>query len=212
MLHKAQLISVVAALSLAAVSACGSKPKKDTTESTSSAGAASKQAMPTPANVQEAAGDLRDLLLTLRRVHFPYDSNKLTPPARKALEEAGEKLTGLADVHLYVEGHSDERGTEEYNIALSDGRARTVADFLISLGVETGRLHVLSMGEAAPLASGKTDLAHAKNRRVDFRLMRGDIQFVLAEGDLVDDAGGTMGDESDKGDKGDEGDEGDEDD
>ena len=144
---------------------------------------------PAPASVQTATGDMKDLLLALRRVHFAFDEDTLSEAAKQALSEAAEKLSKLPDVALYVDGHTDDRGTTEYNMSLGERRAQTVVSYLERLGVEQERLNVVSFGEETPMASGTSDLAHAKNRRVEFRIMRGDVQFVLEEGDLVDDTG-----------------------
>lgn len=138
---------------------------------------------------EPAQGELRDVLITLRRVHFPFDSNELTEDSRAALAEAGPKLARHPDVHLYVDGHADQRGTEEYNVALGERRAQVVADYLMRMGVTKDQLHIVSFGEGRPLIDQETDVAMAKNRRVDFRLMRGEIRLVVEEGPLLDDQG-----------------------
>ncbi len=153
---------------------------------------AQKEVAPKPHNVQVAEGEMRELLLTLHRVHFSFNASTLAPPARDALEEASEKLSKLPDVALFVDGHTDERGTTEYNLSLGDRRAQTVVNFLTNLGIEKERLTHVSFGEEKPMSPGKAEMAHAKNRRVDFRLMKGDIQFVLEESPLIDDKGGVI--------------------
>jgi peptidoglycan-associated lipoprotein len=144
---------------------------------------------PKPEDTQVATGDLKDLLLALRRVHFSFDAAILTDSGKKALDEAAEKLQALPKVELYVDGHTDDRGTTEYNMSLGERRAQTVVSYLKNLGIEPERLNIVSFGEESPLASGSSEVAQAKNRRVDFRIMRGDIEFVLEEGELVDDEG-----------------------
>lgn len=128
---------------------------------------------------------LEEALITLRRVHFAYDSVELTPDSRDALVTAREKLGNNPSVRLFVEGHADERGTTEYNIGLGERRANVVADYLAALGVSTDRLHVVSYGEERPLVDAPNEAAWAKNRRVDFRIMQGEFEIVVEEGRTV---------------------------
>lgn len=144
-----------------------------------------------PADVprETVEGELRDALLVLRRVHFAYDSATLAPAAQAALEAAAEPLVRHRDVHLAIDGHADARGTSVYNQALGERRAEAVAAALVRLGVAADRLHVGSFGNGKLLVGGRGVIAHATNRRVDFRLMRGDVNLVLEEGVLFDDHG-----------------------
>lgn len=177
--------------------ACGSKSKAAPKDPTSARLDAEKSnAEDTDGNpkTEPAEGELRDVLITLRRVHFQLDSTELTEESRAALSEAGPKLARHPDVHLYVDGHADERGTEEYNVALGERRARVVAEYLTRLGVAADNLHVVSFGEGQPLVNQSDSVAMAKNRRVDFRLMRGDIQLVVEESSLVGDKGQKLDD------------------
>lgn len=138
---------------------------------------------------QVAEGKMRELLLSLQRVHFPLDSDTLVDDAREALDSAAVQLNEHGDIELFVDGHTDERGTTEHNMALANRRANAVVDYLARLGVPQERLHVVSHGEEAPLVGGENQVAYAKNRRVDFRVMKGSIQLVLEEGTLVNDQG-----------------------
>jgi peptidoglycan-associated lipoprotein len=132
---------------------------------------------------------MRELLLALQRVHFSFDAASLTTQARDALDEASIKLKAHPEVSLFVDGHTDNRGTTEYNLSLGEKRAQAVVRYLEDLGVETQRLRHISFGEEVLLNYSNDVLAHAQNRRVDFRVMKGDIQFVLEEGVLLDDKG-----------------------
>lgn len=145
-----------------------------------------------PSSTEVAKGEMRELLLALKRVHFPFDSSTLVPESRRALDEAAEKLRNNRSVELWVDGHTDARGTTEYNMSLSERRARTVMEYLQNSGVEKPRLSVVSFGEEKPLVEKTGDEANALNRRVEFRLMRGDVQLVLEEGPLLDDEGQTI--------------------
>jgi peptidoglycan-associated lipoprotein len=135
---------------------------------------------------------MREILLNLMRVHFALDSEELPPPARDALDGAAAKLREHPEVALFIEGHADQRGAPEYNLALGQRRGATVANYLIRSGVSNDRLSVVSYGEERPLAEGDDQTSLARNRRVEFRLMRGDVQLVLEEGALVNDRGQTL--------------------
>jgi peptidoglycan-associated lipoprotein len=145
-----------------------------------------------PAKTEVATGEMRDLLLALQRVHFSLDSESLVEEAKTALDEAAKKLISHPEVALYVDGHTDERGTTEHNMALGERRADTVIDYLVRLGVPKERLSGMSHGEEQPMATGTGDVVLAQNRRVEFRLMKGDIQLVLEEGTLVSDQGKVL--------------------
>ena len=177
-------------LVLAPVAGCGSSAQKNknTTPAAGSTVEKGKQ-VPKAKQVEHAKGDLRAALLALHRVHFPYDSTTLTPEARSALADAAGKLVRNPKVYLYIDGHTDERGTTEYNMALGEKRARVVADYLGRLGVATDHLQIVSFGEEQPLSPGESTQALANNRRVEYRLLRGDVEFVLEPGALVDDSG-----------------------
>jgi peptidoglycan-associated lipoprotein len=186
------MIRVLAALAAVALClpACGSKAKPAAKDPTSSRiDTEDGQSGDRAEQTEQAQGELRDVLITLRRVHFPFDSNELTEDSRAALAEAGPKLARHPDVRLYVDGHADQRGTEEYNVALGERRAQVVADYLMRMGVTKDQLNIVSFGEGRPLVEQESDEAMAKNRRVDFRLMRGDVRLVVEEGPLVDDQG-----------------------
>ncbi|MEZ4256485.1 MAG: OmpA family protein [Polyangiales bacterium] len=123
------------------------------------------------------------------RRYFSLDSDALSPEARNALAEAGSRIQRAEGVELYVEGHTDKRGTGEYNLALGERRGQAVTSYLVSLGVPDARLHVVSRGAEEPLAEGTSQADYAQNRRVEFRLMRGNVRIVLGDGTPVDDKG-----------------------
>ncbi len=146
----------------------------------------------TKSKTEVVDGDLRDAILALRRVHFPYDSSTLVPASREALADAASKLTKYPEVAIFVQGHSDARGTTEYNVALGDRRGQIVSDYLSRAGIGVDRLKVVSYGEEQPLVTAGDAAAMSKNRRVDFKLMRGDVQLVIEEGTTLNDGGDPM--------------------
>jgi peptidoglycan-associated lipoprotein len=108
----------------------------------------------------------------LADIHFEYDSAALTDEARGALEKHALWLQGQRDARVTIEGHCDERGTVEYNLALGEQRARATREYLVSLGVGASRLRVVSYGKERPLDPGSDEAAHARNRRAHFAVAR----------------------------------------
>jgi peptidoglycan-associated lipoprotein len=108
----------------------------------------------------------------LEDIRFDYDKAELSDEARATLEKHGLWLQGHRQAKVTVEGHCDERGTVDYNLALGDKRARAVRDYLASLGVAADRLHTVSLGKERPLDPGNNDQAFAKNRRAHFVVTR----------------------------------------
>ncbi len=104
----------------------------------------------------------------LADIHYEYDSPALTDEARATLEKHALWLQGHRDVRVTVEGHCDDRGTVEYNLALGEQRARAARDYLVSLGVAASRLRVVSYGKERPLDAGSGEAAWARNRRAHF--------------------------------------------
>jgi peptidoglycan-associated lipoprotein len=103
-----------------------------------------------------------------RDIHFDYDSSTLSESGRNDLEYNADLLKQYDQVRIVLEGHTDERGTEEYNLQLGQARARSVQSYLSSLGVSSSRLDVISYGENLPLERGSNESIWSKNRRVHF--------------------------------------------
>nr|MBV6628835.1 peptidoglycan-associated lipoprotein Pal [Oceanococcus sp. HetDA_MAG_MS8] len=114
--------------------------------------------------------DAFDALATV--VYFEFDSAQLNPQALQIIEEHARRLRGQADARLRLEGHTDERGTREYNIALGERRAESVRRALLLRGASRAQVSVVSYGEESPAAYGSTEQAWVKNRRVEFRYLR----------------------------------------
>ena len=103
-----------------------------------------------------------------RDVHFSYDSYAIDETGRNDLESNARTLSEQPSLRITLEGHCDERGTVEYNMALGAERARAVKNALVSLGVASSRINTVSYGEEIPLDPGHDEMAYAKNRRVHF--------------------------------------------
>ena len=120
----------------------------------------------------EPAIDLDSLLFGpsgLQAVYFDYDSSSLRPDAMATLKENVEKVKQAPGIIIQIAGHCDERGTQEYNLALGERRALAVRAYLIQLGVSGDRLVTISYGEEYPAVVGHDEAAWAKNRRCEFQ-------------------------------------------
>ncbi len=109
--------------------------------------------------------------LVLRGVHFDFDRATLRADARPVLDEAIRALDEAPDVRVSVEGHTDAVGTDAYNQALSERRARAVVDYLAAGGINAARLAVVGHGEEKPVASNDDADGRAQNRRVELRVV-----------------------------------------
>jgi peptidoglycan-associated lipoprotein len=104
----------------------------------------------------------------LKTVYFEFDKSDLSDEARMVLRANADFLKANGSVGVAVEGHCDERGTIEYNLALGQRRAQAVKDYLASLGVGAVRIRTVSYGEERPVAFGHDEAAWAQNRRAEF--------------------------------------------
>lgn len=101
-------------------------------------------------------------------IYFDFDSANIMKDQREILHNNGAYLKNLPNIIIRIEGNCDERGTNEYNMALSERRALRVKNFFINLGIDSKRLTSISYGEEKPLLYGHDELSWAQNRRVDF--------------------------------------------
>jgi peptidoglycan-associated lipoprotein len=152
-MHTKKLLSAFAAVLLLA--ACESTPDKGA--DTAGAGAGTEKIVP---------GSQRDLEVNVGdRVFFDYDRYTLTPEARATLDRQSEWMKKYPNVTVTVEGHSDERGTREYNLALGERRANSVKNYLQAHGIQNARLRSISYGKERPAVVGSDESAWAQNRR-----------------------------------------------
>ena len=108
----------------------------------------------------------------LERIHFDFDQYVLTDSAKSILVSNAGLLRAAAAIKVLIEGHCDERGSDEYNLALGEKRALATKTYLVSLGVAAERMSVISYGEEMPIDSARTKEAWAKNRRANFKVKR----------------------------------------
>lgn len=104
----------------------------------------------------------------LQTVYFDFNSSALTSSTKTAMKANAEFLKAAPSVDVQVEGHCDERGGRQYNLALGERRAKAVRDYLVALGVESKRITTISYGNERPVAEGHDESAWSKNRRANF--------------------------------------------
>jgi len=153
-----KIIAAFATVLLLAACASSEKPATTADNGTgASNGAAAGQA--TPGSAQDFQVNVGD------RVFFDYDSYEIRPDAQDTLKKQAAWLQQYAQYRVTVEGHCDERGTREYNLALGERRANSVKNYLVALGVDPNRLQTISYGKERPAVEGHDEASFAQNRR-----------------------------------------------
>jgi peptidoglycan-associated lipoprotein len=128
---------------------------------------------------EAAVAVARDALTDI--VFFEYDSDEINAAAERKLEAKAAVLRANPGVRLRIEGHCDQRGSTEYNLALGQRRAEAVRAYLVNLGIDESRLSTLSYGKERPLVEGDDEETFARNRRAEFTLAGGTLTTVPAE-------------------------------
>lgn len=108
----------------------------------------------------------------LRDIRFDFDDYEIRPADRAVLDENARWLQQHPETLVLLEGHADERGTNEYNLALGERRARAARDYLVSAGIDQRRITLISYGEERPVCTERTEACWAQNRRVHFLVRR----------------------------------------
>lgn len=166
------------ALPMITLAACSSNESTDSAAASETTNAGAGTAVTTPADQTTVAtpveaGDaalseqeMRNQQLRQEQtVYFKFDNAEIQPDYQDMLTAHAEYLRDNGAVKVVVEGHADERGTPEYNIALGERRANAVAKYLQALGVSASQIAIVSYGEEKPLVLGHSDADYAKNRR-----------------------------------------------
>ena len=159
------------------VAACSTTPK-DSADTSGSGSTSSTSEVSTSTTTEEedsgaaeaeesiVAGSQEDLIVNVGdRVFFGYDSSELDGDAQELLQDQVAWLKQYSDVSVIIEGHCDERGTREYNLALGEKRAQAVKNYLLGLGISADRVLTISYGKERPAVIGSNDGAWAQNRR-----------------------------------------------
>jgi peptidoglycan-associated lipoprotein len=108
----------------------------------------------------------------LQKIYFNFDSADLSEESRSILSKNADLLSKQSALKVRIEGNCDERGSDEYNMALGERRAKAAKDYLVSLGVQAERLSIISYGEEKPAVDGHDEAAWAKNRRDEFVIVK----------------------------------------
>ncbi len=108
----------------------------------------------------------------IQDIFFDYDKSDIRQDSREKLDKAANWMKAHPEAEFLLEGHCDERGTREYNLALGDRRANATKDYLVSLGVDTAKLMTISYGKERPFVEGHDESAWSKNRRTHFVLTK----------------------------------------
>jgi len=154
-----------------------------TTPPPSEEGTISQADMSQQADVKPASGAGEDTMKSeampshvdmaaMENIYFDFDQFTLSAEARKTLADNANYLKANSGIQVVVEGHCDERGSDEYNLALGESRALAAKNYLVSLGVSAKRLSVISYGEEKPAVMGNNEAAWAKNRRAEFKAVQ----------------------------------------
>jgi peptidoglycan-associated lipoprotein len=156
------LVVLIAALFI--VTACESTSTE--TGDAAGGGDTSKSGKKSQQGFAIAPGSSQDLVVNVGdRVFYALNKSSLSAGARTTLEKQAAWLKKYGSVRLTIEGHADERGTREYNLALGERRANSVKDFLVALGISPNRLKTISYGKERPVALGHDDSSWSQNRR-----------------------------------------------
>jgi peptidoglycan-associated lipoprotein len=181
-----KMLPLLALLALLA-SGCAKQVKEtedttDTAQETASAaqdayGEGYEDSSITDDKVSDTAGAEEDytdteMQVELERIHFAFDKYDLNTDARQTLQNNALYLEQNPDTRIIIEGHCDERGSDEYNLALGEKRARAAAEYLQNLGIDSDRIRTISYGEEKPLDPASNEEAWALNRRAEFKLQQ----------------------------------------
>jgi peptidoglycan-associated lipoprotein len=176
MKNTSKLILIALLAGMVAVSGCNKKNRK--AEGTGVDGGVSTSGTGTefgpdgqPLGDWQNSGSSGDLL-SQTTIHFAYDSSELDADSQAIAEAHARFLSENSSITVVLEGHADERGTREYNLALGERRAQSVVDVFIALGVSAANIENVSYGEENPVADGHDESSWHMNRRVEVRYAR----------------------------------------
>lgn len=166
MKKRTSLLSILSVLGFFLAGCSGSGPKNETPPPVPPPKPAEMvRSVPPPPPVVEPMPEPPKFVLT--DVNFEFDKSNLTPKAQSILDDAASFLSGHPDIRYQISGHTDSRGSDSYNQALSERRVNSVLDYLKARGVSRSQLDVNAYGETRPIASNDTDAGRAENRRVE---------------------------------------------
>ena len=173
-----KLTGLVAAIALLSIG-CGKKPQPEmpepVNEGTSSVEIPATHSSVTSEPIAKDLLDSQQRATLEERIFFAFDQSDLNAAARELLSAKAEIMRKVSNLSLRIEGHADERGSDEYNLALSNRRAAAALRFLVSQGVASERLGAAGYGEEQALDPAENESAWARNRRAEFRVSTGNL-------------------------------------
>ncbi|HJV36923.1 peptidoglycan-associated lipoprotein Pal [Geomonas sp.] len=131
-----------------------------------------KEAVVQPETPKETALTSSNLQGELQKIYFNFDSADLSQQSRDTLSKNADVMSRNSSIKVRIEGNCDERGSDEYNLALGERRAKAARDYLVKLGISSARLSVISYGEEKPVDPGHDESAWSKNRRDEFVIVK----------------------------------------
>ena len=165
-----RLIPILLAALVAFAAGCASNTEPVEEPDPSETASEFEDAAPTPPPIPEVENtNVSNMNLSISPVYFDLDESTIKAEYESILQSAATALRD-SGASIVIEGHCDERGSEEYNIALGERRAGSVRTYLYNLGVPTSQMSVVSYGEARPAASGMGESVYQLNRRVQFTI------------------------------------------
>lgn len=167
---KLKSLIVLAVLSLSlSLTSCASKKNQNDIDSMTGIDNGVNSGLNNGLNNLEINGDSdTNRAGTLKTVYFDYSSSQIAGSTRATLDENAEFLKSNPTVTVQVEGHCDERGSVQFNLALGEKRAQSVRDYLVTQGIASGRITIISLGKEKPVAFGHEEDAWSQNRRGNF--------------------------------------------
>lgn len=166
-------LALVAAVGTAFLVGCSKKPPPPPPPEPAPPRVEAPAPTPPPAPKVDEAAERRAriearMAEVFKPIYFAFDQSTLSEQGKATADAIAQLLQDAPEMTLRIEGHADEQGTNEYNLALGERRALAVQQYLVSYGIDAGRISVISYGEEKPAAEGKDESAWSLNRRAEF--------------------------------------------
>ncbi len=166
-------LALAAALGVAFIVGCSKKPPPPPPPEPAPPAVSAPAPTPAPEPQVDTAAERRARIEarmgeTFQPIYFAFDQSALSEQGKTIAEGVARLLQDAPEMTVRIEGHADEQGTNEYNLALGERRALAVQQYLVSYGINAGRISVISYGEEKPAADGKDESAWSLNRRAEF--------------------------------------------
>jgi peptidoglycan-associated lipoprotein len=170
------VMSLGVAVALSGLTGCASKkkmpaPEPQVTQPQPTQAPPKVEAAPRKEEAKPAPAPVVPEKIELRTIYFDYDQSVIRPDQTGTISQNAEILSRNRSVRVLIEGHCDERGTNEYNLALGQRRADSAKNYLVNYGIDSSRIETISYGEERPASQGQSEGAWAQNRRCEFVIL-----------------------------------------